>query len=62
MALFTPTEGVKKRGEKQVGGAKCLYFQNYIDVFARKTVHKQEKKEKKTTTKRCFPKYKEKDF
>ena len=40
MALFTPTERVKERGERQVEGAKGLYFQNYIDAFTRIAIHK----------------------
>lgn len=62
MALFTPTEGVKERGERQVGGAKCLYFQNYIDVFTRTAVHKADKKRRKTQLKGDFKNTKRKIF
>ena len=39
-----------------------VVFRNYIDVFTGLATHKQEKKEKKSTTKRSSQKYKEKYF
>ena len=35
MALFTPTEGVKKRGQRQVGEGQNLYFRTYFTLYTR---------------------------
>ena len=35
MALFTPTEGQKERGQRQVGEGQNLYFRTYFTLFTR---------------------------
>lgn len=60
---FHPYRRGKERGsERQVGGRKCIYFQNYIDVFTRIAVHKADKKRRKTQLKGDFKNTKRKIF
>ena len=41
MALFTPTEGVKREGQRQVGESKKPDYSNIINIFDIKVKHRK---------------------